>query len=226
MLKIGHRGAMGYEPENTLIGFQKALDLNVDQIELDVQLTADKVLVVVHDETVDRTTNGKGLVHTHSLRELQAYKIKNQQYLPAFTEVLNLVDKRCSINIEIKSEGVTEILVPLLEEQIADKGWNYNHFIISSFNWSWLEQIYHLNSEFKIAVLTDDEINTAIAFANSIECKTINPHYSLLTSEITAAMQAQGFQVFPWTVNDNEVIARLKSYGVDGIISDYPDRLH
>ncbi len=224
MLKIGHRGA-GYEPENTLKAFQKALELNADGIELDVHLSADGHIVVIHDETIDRTTNGKGLVNTLSLSELKSFLIHGKLEIPTLIEVFDLIDKKCLINVELKGVGTASKVVALIEEYISDKNWNYEHFIISSFEWNYLEEVHNLNPKIAIGVLTEENLDKALAFAETIKARAINPDYQLLTLENTKKIQEKGFQVLPWTVNTAEDIQKIKSYNVDGIISDFPDKL-
>lgn len=225
MLKIGHRGARGYEPENTLIGFQKAIDLNVGRIELDVHLSSDGELMVIHDETIDRTTNGKGAVNQFSLPELKRFQIEKNQYIPTLTEVLNLIDQRCDVNIELKSYETADKVVDLIEKFIAEKHWNYRQFVVSSFDWTALQQVALLNWEIRIGVLTETNLDLALAFAKFIQAKSIHPYHHLLTAENTAQLQEKGFEVFPWTVNEPEDIKKIKSFNVNGIISDFPDRI-
>lgn len=225
LLKIAHRGAKAYEPENTLKSFQKALDLNADGIELDVHLSSDGHIIVIHDETIDRTTNGKGLVNTLSLSELKSFLIADQLEIPTLIEVFNLIDKKCLINVELKGAGTASKVVSLIEEYILDKNWNYEHFIISSFEWNMLEEVHNLNSNIAIGVLTEEDVDKALAFGESIKAKAIHPDFQLLNSENTKKIQEKGFLVLPWTVDSEEDIRRVKSYNVDGIISDFPDRI-
>ena len=225
MLKIGHRGAKGYEPENTLIGFEKALTLGVDQIELDIHLSADGEIMVIHDETIDRTTNGSGCVNSLTCTELQQFRIREQQYIPTLIEVVDLIDRKCSVNIEIKSANLADKLVTVLEQFIIEKDWKYSHFIVSSFEWDTLEKVRSLNPEILIGVLTETNIEDALAFAKKIKAQAINPDFQLLSKDNVSAMKQAGFQVFSWTVNEIEDIKRIQSYKVDGIISDFPDRL-
>ncbi|NRT13301.1 glycerophosphodiester phosphodiesterase family protein [Flavobacterium sp. 14A] len=225
MLKIGHRGARGYEPENTLIGFQKAVALDVDQIELDIHSSADGEIMVIHDETIDRTTNGSGYVNSFTRLELQQFQIEGQQYIPTLIEVLNLIDRKCSINIEIKSNGLANKLVGIIEQYVTEKQWKYSDFIVSSFEWDNLEKVRLLNPSIPIAVLTETSIEDALAFAKKIKAQAINPDFQMLSTENVSQMQQAGFQVFPWTVNEIEDIKRIQSYKVDGIISDFPNRL-
>ncbi|MFC0781116.1 glycerophosphodiester phosphodiesterase [Flavobacterium sp. HJSW_4] len=225
MLKIAHRGAKAYEPENTLQAFQKALDLHSDGIELDVHLSSDGHIIVIHDETIDRTTNGKGLVNTFSLSELKLFLIDEKYQIPTLNEVFDLVDKKCLINIELKGLGTAPKVVRLIEEYISEKKWNYNNFIISSFDWNMLQETSSLNPNIPIGILTEENIDTALAFAENIKAKAINPDFQLLNEENVQQIQKKGFLVFPWTVNSEEDIQKVKSYKVNGIISDNPDKI-
>jgi glycerophosphoryl diester phosphodiesterase len=225
MLKIGHRGARGYEPENTLLGFQKAIELRVDQIELDVHLSSDNELMVIHDETIDRTTDGKGFVNQLSLKELKDFRIEKDQHIPTLSEVLELIDQKCSINIELKSYETADKVVELIEKYVLEKKWKYNQFLVSSFDWNALQQVAFSNPQISIGVLTATDLDQALAFAKFIKARSIHPYFQSLTKENTAKMQEQGFKVFPWTVNEIDDIERIKTYNANGIISDFPDRL-
>ncbi|TRX21027.1 glycerophosphodiester phosphodiesterase [Flavobacterium franklandianum] len=225
ILKIGHRGAKGHQPENTLISFQKAIDLKVDGIELDVHLSSDGEIIVIHDDTIDRTTNGKGEVNKMSLKELKSFLINNSQEIPTLIEVLNLVHKQCFINIELKGIGTSKPVLDLISLYIKDKKWHYNNFLISNFDWKMLEEAQLLNPKIRIGVLTDASVEDALAFAKKTKAFSIHPNYRLLTKENVALMLENGFEVFPWTVNSFEDIQKIKSFNVNGIISDFPDRI-
>ncbi len=219
ILKIGHRGAKGYEPENSLIAFEKAIDLNVDGIELDVHLSSDGELIVIHDKTIDRTTNGKGFVKNYTASQLKQFGV------PTLTEVLDLIDSRCFVNIELKGFGTPKVVVELIQNYLLEKNWNPNAFLISSFDWNMLEEFHLLNPKTRIGVLTEESISDALAFAKKIKAYSINPNYKLLTKENVALMQKNGFEVYPWTVDSVEDIQKIKSFNVNGIISDFPDRI-
>ncbi|UFH35996.1 glycerophosphodiester phosphodiesterase [Flavobacterium acetivorans] len=225
MLKIGHRGAKGHAPENSLISFQKALDMQVDGIELDVHLSADGELIVIHDETIDRTTSGKGLVNKLSLHELKSVLIENKHEIPTLQEVFDLVNQNCVINIELKTYETAAKVTELIEKYVSEKNWQYDCFLVSSFDWNALQQIRFLNDEIPIGILTETNLDLALAFAKFIQAKSIHPHFHLLTKENTKRMQEKGFQVFPWTVNEQEDLKKIKSFNVNGIITDFPDRI-
>jgi glycerophosphoryl diester phosphodiesterase len=224
-VNIGHRGAKGHIAENTLASFQKALDLGVDGIELDVHLTLDAKIVVIHDETLDRTTNGKGLVNALTLKTIQNFRIENEHPIPTLAEVFDLVNRKCFINVELKGNATAGPVCDLIEKYIAEKNWQYPDFIVSSFDWKMLQEVHERNPEIPIGVLTATDLDLAIAFAEFIAAIAIHPYFHLLTAENTARMQQKGFKVFPWTANENEDLDKLKSFQVNGIITDFPDRL-
>jgi glycerophosphoryl diester phosphodiesterase len=225
ILKIGHRGAKGYEPENTLIAFEKAIELGVDGIELDVHLSSDNELIVIHDETIDRTANGKGFVNQFSLKELKSFRIENTQEIPTLIEVFDLVNQRCFMNIELKGIGTAKPVIELIHRYISEKNWHSNNFLISSFDWNMLEEIHLFDSEIRIGVLTEESISAALAFAKKIKASSVHPDYELLSKENVALLQENGFEVYPWTVNSKAAIQKIKSFNVNGIISDFPDRI-
>lgn len=225
ILKIAHRGAKGYEPENTLQAFQKALDLKADGIELDVHLSADGHLMVIHDETIDKTTNGKGFVNTLSLTELKSFTIAVNHTIPTLQDVFDLVDKKCLINIELKSSDSYKKVVALIETYVATKKWQYNHFIVSSFDWNSLQNVKQLNDQIPIGILTETDLELALAFAENIKATAIHPYYHLLNDENTTAIREKGFLVFPWTVNEAEDIQKIKKLNINGIITDFPDKI-
>jgi glycerophosphoryl diester phosphodiesterase len=225
MKKIGHRGAAGYEPENTLISFEKAIDLNADGIELDVHLSSDGELIVIHDVTIERTTNGKGAVKDLSLQELKKFHSNKNQKIPTLIEVFDLVRRRCFINIELKGIGTAKSVNDLINHYISDKKWESTDFIVSSFDWNMLEEFHVLNPKIRIGVLTEESIKEALAFAKKVKAFSIHPDYVLLSKENVALMQENGFEVFPWTVNSEDAIQKVKSFNVNGIISNFPDKI-
>ena len=219
MLKIGHRGAKGYVAENTLASFKKALELKVDGIELDIHLSSDAEIMVIHDETINRTTKGNGFVKDFTSVELK------QVGIPTLIEVLDLINQECFVNIEIKDVKTTKLVVELIQNYLSKKHWNIKKFIVSSFDWTVLKEISQLNSTIKIGVLTEDNIDDAVIFAKEIKAFSINLYFKLLTIDIVERIQKEGFQIHTWTVNSLEDITFVKSLNVDGVISDFPDKI-
>jgi glycerophosphoryl diester phosphodiesterase len=219
MQKIGHRGAKGYVSENTLASFQKAIDLNLDGIELDVQLSSDGEIMVIHDETINRTTSGKGFVKDFTSVELKKHDI------PTLTEVLDLINNNFLVNIELKSNDCIEKVIILVEKYISDYNWNPKNFIVSSFHWDYLSEVKSINKNIKIGVLTENDIDSALVFAKKIDAFCINPYFKLLNTENVQLIKKEGFQIHTWTVNSFEDITFVKSLQVNTIISDFPDRI-
>ena len=225
LMKIGHRGAKGYLAENTIASFHKAHLMGCHGIEFDVHLSADDEVIVIHDETVDRTSDGTGFVRDLTLNELRKLRIDLKHQIPTLKEVLDHTEEFQLINIEIKAASAANPVVDLIEKWIFEKKTKYHRFLVSSFDWEALKQIRENNPSIPLGVLTQTDLNLAIGFSDYIKAETIHPYFHLLTSENTTRMQQSGFGVFPWTVNEHEDIARMKSFKVNGIISDFPDRL-
>lgn len=224
ILKIAHRGAKGYEPENTLSAFQKAFDLGCDGIEIDVHLSADGEVIVIHDETVDRTTNGQGRVSELTSSEIALLIINGSESVPTLNRTLDFVNRRGIVNIELKAGSAAQKVAALIDDYLKS-GWTPQQFLISSFDWVALKNMHEINPQIPIGVLTETDLPLAIAFAKFINAHSIHPHHHLLTSEMTSDIQSDGFKVYAWTVNEPEDIERLKSFQVDAIISDFPDRI-
>jgi glycerophosphoryl diester phosphodiesterase len=215
MLKIGHRGAKGHSPENTLVSFEKAIALGVDMIELDVRLSLDKIPMVIHDETIDRTTSKTGWVTEYSAKELQYLGI------PTLRDVFEWVDNRCEINVELKTFSSTQAVLALIAKSTFDQ----NKILISSFDWNALQEVRFHDKDLRIGVLTETDLDLALAFAKFIKAYSINPYYHLLTAENVQKIKEKDFKVFSWTINEPEDITFVKSLEVDGIITDFPERL-
>lgn len=224
ILKIGHRGAKGHVTENTLESIQKALDLGVDGIEIDVHLCASGELVVFHDFTLNRMTDGDGEIAKYTLKELKKLKVKDRYQIPTLSQVLLLIDKKCIINIELKGINTAKETCRLIDFFIEKKGWNYQNFIVSSFQSGLLESVYKINNKIPLGVLTDTNLEKAVSFAKTINAVSIHVDYTMLTQELVEKLQ-ENYKVFVYTVNNLKPLERIKSYQVDGIISDYPDRI-
>ena len=223
LLKIGHRGAKTYIAENTLASIKKALELEVDAIEIDVHKCASGELVVFHDFTLDRMTNGSGEVAKHTLEQLKNLKVNNQYEIPTLEDVLNTIDKKCMLNIELKGRDTALKTCKIVEDYIETKQWNLDHFLISSFQHQELEAVYNYNKQLRLGVLTKASVVEAIKFAETIKAYAIHPNAAIVTKANVSLAQNKGYKVLIWTVNDQPTIERMKTYGVDGIISDNPD---
>jgi len=225
ILKIGHRGAKSHVAENTLASFQQALDMGVDGIELDVHVCATGELVVIHDFTVDRTTNGSGEVHKMTLSELKKLSIDGLYSIPLLDEVMALVNRKCLMNIEMKGRHTAKPVSDFIDGYVKSRAWSYDDFVVSSFQREELLIMSDINKNIPLGILTQASVTQAWEWASEFSAKAIHPHFSLLTESNVKKAQQAGLKVYTWTINETEDIERIKSYNVDGIISDYPERL-
>lgn len=225
-LVIGHRGAMGHETENTLASVQKALDLGVDMIEIDVFQIDSGEIVVFHDERVDRLANSGGRIEEYNIYDLKQLILDGNHEIPMLQEVLGLINNQVALNIELKGANTTERVNFIIDYYVREKGWTLDNFIISSFKWDELKKMRERNPDIKIAVLTEEDPVEAIAIAKELNAVAINPNFKTLTAEKTSQLQDEGFKVFTWTVNEPNDIKSMMDFGVDGIITNYPERVN
>lgn len=223
-LKIGHRGAKGHYVENTIKSIKTALSLGVDGIEIDVHRCASGELVVFHDFTLDRMTNTSGEVLKHTLKQLKQVEVKGHCQIPTLSEVLTFVNNKCLLNIELKGHDTANEASRLIKFFVEKKGWDYDNILVSSFQKELLQSVYKLNNQIPLGVLTDTNLEKAVDFAKTINAVSIHVDYTMLTEEIVENLK-KNYKVIAFTVNNLNPIKRIKSYGVDGIISDYPNRL-
>jgi len=225
LLKIGHRGAKGYFAENTLESIQKALNFGVDAIEIDVHRCKTGELMVIHDFTLDRTTNGSGEVAKKSFTEIKALKVENEFEIPLLTEVLDFIEGKCTINIELKGLNTATATAKIIKKYIAEKNWTYKDFIVSSFQKNELFQMRKLDEKVALGILSKASVTEAIELGKLLKASAIHPSLGIITRDNVKASHKAGFNVNVWTVNEPEDIQRMREFGVDGIISDFPDRL-
>lgn len=219
---IGHRGAKGHISENTLASFEKAIALGCHGIELDVLCSKDHKLLVFHDEHLERLCGVSGNIQDFSFEELRSMKVQNSHQIPTLIEVLDLSIDVAIVNIELKTKAAVSGVEELIRNYLA-KGVPANHFLVSSFDWVALKDFRSELPEIPVGVLCETDLNLAIEFAKTIQAEAIHPHFHLLTSENTNAIKNHGFQINTWTVNEPEDIANLKNFGVDSLITDFPD---
>ncbi len=225
ILRIGHRGAAGYEPENTLRSIAKALTLNVDMVEIDVHCCRSKEIVVIHDPKLDRTTNGKGQVSSRTLGELKQLDAGKGEKIPTLEEVLDLINRKAKVNIELKGKNTLKPVVRTIEHYVREKGWSYADFLVSSVYRFNLLRIRKLNPLIPLAALFKHPAPGLLSLAAKIEAYSINAHFLKITEKFVAKAHLKNLKVLAWTVNDPADIKRMKELGVDGIFSDYPDRI-
>lgn len=225
MLKIGHRGAMGYEPENTLKSFQKALDLGVDMTELDVYVCKSGELVVIHDDKVDRTTDGHGYVIDKTFKEIRSLDAGKGEKIPTLEEVLDLLDRKIPINIELKGENTAEPVAKLIDKYINNNDWKEEDFFISSFNHYELKKFKELKPNIKVGALIVGIPIDFSDYAEKVNAYSVNLNLEFINQQFVDDAHSRGLKVFVFTVNDKDDIKRMRDLGVDGLFSNYPDRI-
>ena len=234
-LVIAHRGASGVAPENTLAAFEVAISAGADAIELDVTRCSSGELLVIHDSTVDRTTNGSGLVHTMSylvLRDLDAgcwfsEEFRGQQ-LPSLSEVLDSVGGRIKLNIEIKGHRLRDERIEVDIAGLVRQRHLEDSVVISSFNPLSLRRMRQIAPGIKRGLLYSSEMPFYLARAWSrvlVSPDALHPHYTMVDESYVRWARRKGYRVNVWTVNHLPEMERLIALGVDGIITNHPSLL-
>lgn len=221
---IGHRGAMGHAPENTVLSVQKALTLDVDGIEIDVFRCQSGEIVVFHDKKLNKLTDGKGRIEQKTWAQLQELQVMGSEPIPVLEEIIQLINGRVRLNIELKGKNTSKGVFNIMQTAVESGRWKMNQLYVSSFDWEELSEFRKLTNQFGIAVLTDNNPLNTIPIAHELNAFAINPNHNELTLEIIKQIQGEGFEVLTWTVNDTARIHELTSWGVDAIITDFPDR--
>lgn len=217
---IGHRGAMGYAPENTLLSIYKAIELGADWVEIDVHLFG-KELIAIHDNTLDRTTNGHGQLGNYSFGELRELDAGQGQKIPTLQEVIDVTCGIVGLNVELKEKGTAEALVDLVSNMSQkDK----EKIIISSFLMDELLTVFQLDNSLKIGVLASNNICDSFDWSVKLKAFSIHVRQQNVTSELLEQAHQRGLKLYVFIVNEYTDVERMKKMGVDGVFSNYPDR--
>ncbi|MCD6483748.1 MAG: glycerophosphodiester phosphodiesterase [Candidatus Odinarchaeota archaeon] len=218
VLCIAHRGAYAYAPENTLKSFKTAIEMGADMIELDVHLTKDRQVVVLHDDTIDRTSDGSGYVWDYTLEELKAFDFGEGEKIPTLAEVFELVKGKVGVNVEIKQYNMEREIVDVIRKYNMEKD-----VIISSFLHPTLVNIKNLEPTLKTALLfTARPVNVA-RLAKEARAEFLHPYFETTDEIMIKEAISAGIGVNVWTVDEEEDIERMIKMGATGIITDVPD---
>ncbi len=231
-LRIAHRGASGIAPEHTQAAIAQAIALGVDMIELDVQLSRDGELVVIHDHELQRTTSGSGLVREHDFAAIAALdagswfsrRFAGERVL-SLAQVIHLVGGRARLNVEIKApaadwrELAGRLVTLLREREVLDAT------VLSSFEPGALRAVRQWADDARLGLLwSGPDLAAAWRAAGDLRAVSIHPHWTLVSTALIEEAHRRGLQVLVWTVNDVGVMRELLHEGVDGIMSDFPGR--
>jgi glycerophosphoryl diester phosphodiesterase len=220
---FGHRGAAGHEPENTVRSVRRALELGADGVEVDVHF-ADGQLVVIHDDTLERTTNGHGRVAKKSFDYLRSLDAGAGERIPTLAEIFNAVNRRAVINVELKGPHTAAPVAALIAEYVNRHGWSYDDFLVSSFDHARIREAKQLRPEIRIGALIEKTPRGLAQFAEALGAWSLHAGKRCVTPKLVADAHQRGLKVFVYTVNQPGEIARMKALGVDGVFSDFPER--
>ncbi|MBI2658005.1 glycerophosphodiester phosphodiesterase [Candidatus Woesearchaeota archaeon] len=238
---IGHRGAMGYKPENTISSFKEALRLGANGIELDVWVCRSGELVVFHDETLDKLTNGSGHVYDKTLAELKRLKVKHpipekeefiphdEIIIPTLDEVLDVVDKRAFVNVELKGPNTARAVYSTIDRYVMENGWPYDGFLVSSFDHPELRKFQKISK----GLVNVGYLFSGIprGYAKSFKkdgAYALHPELDSTETRLATLVKDAHkgrLKVNFWTVNTEEQAAVVARLGADGVFTNYPDRM-
>lgn len=222
MIVIGHRGAAGLEPENTLRSIARAMELGADWVEIDIR-SAGGNLIVFHDDTLERTTNGRGRVDTCDFAKLRALDAGKGERVPLLGEVLDLIDARIGLNVELKGPGVAPAVIAVLRDYLARQPLWRDRLLLSSFDMLQTE-LAAAASDLRLGLLYREPSSVALCRAQRLKAWSIHPALRYVTPELVEAAHARALRVLVYTVNSKSDLRRMLDYGVDGVFTDYPDR--
>lgn len=225
MRKIGHRGAKAWSDENTIASIKKAIELGATEVEIDIHCCKTGELIVMHDHTISRTTNGKGKINEKTLEELKNLRTKNNHEIPTLEEVLKFCANKCHVHIELKGKKTATKTVALIEKLIQNKTTTYSQLTVSSFKLSKLKKIKHINSSINVGLIAHKNLKIKLKQCTKWNIPIFYPFHQKLNKKLVSKAHQSKIDVFCWTVNKKINILRMKKMGVDGIISDYPEKL-
>ena len=211
---IAHRGASFLEPENTLRAVRKAIKMGADLVEVDVRMSKDNKLVIMHDPDVNRTTNGNGFVRDYTVQELKKLDAGNGETIPTLDEVISRVKDRIGLVIEIKEPG-TEVEVL---EKINEN--NLENVMLTSFYHKSIKNARKMNPSVDAGIIFSCQPVDVNQMASGAGANVIFPGYKYLDEELIEQAHGNGISVYPWTVDDPEIFERLVGMGVDGIVTN------
>jgi glycerophosphoryl diester phosphodiesterase len=230
---FAHRGCSAVAPENTMSAFRKAIEVGADGVELDVQRSRDGKIVVIHDETVNRTTNGSGWVGNLTLAEMKSLDsgswfspIFADESIPTLAEVLTLLESTSMwINIELKNNTLPYVHIEAQVVRLIEYFGLQDRVILSSFNHHRLHHLHLYRPTWQLAALYKLILFEPWEYARHLGVTALHPFYRTVTAEMIRRCHQHGIAVRPYTVNELDVMVRLIQYGADAIITNVPDRL-
>ncbi|MFT5529060.1 MAG: glycerophosphoryl diester phosphodiesterase [Alteromonadaceae bacterium] len=230
MKVIAHRGASGEYPENTLLAFSEAIKQLADGIELDIQYHYSNNFVLLHDNDLQKTTNGKGSVNDYSLGDLQQLDAGLGEFIPTLHQALELINGDCFVNIEVKTAVIDKAsllkIITLLQRDVAHAinfhDFSWHQFIVSSFNHQLLAELKTLFPKLATATLVALCPLNYAQCAQQLKAISLNPSIEIVNQQLVDDAHQRGLNVWVYTVDIKEDIKKCLSYGVDGVFTNYP----
>ena len=218
---------MGHVLENTIESVQRAIELNVDGIEIDVFKSKTGELVVYHDPSLSRLSNSNAFIEQISLDSIKKIELIGGYFIPTLKEIVDIIPEKIFLNIELKGQDTAFETNKIIINYLNTYNFPVSKFIISSFRWDELKKIRSFNKDIPIAILVDSlyKIDDAIKLAKQINAVALNPNKEFITKEIVNKIQSKNIKVYPYTINTPRNIRKMRSMGVDAIITDYPERI-
>jgi len=227
---MGHRGAAGLAPENTIPGFQKSLDLGVKWVEMDIRPNLDGELVLLHDKNLKRTTDGEGDINeisTEALKDIDAGKVFSPEFagtrVPSLAELLENFHDSLNLNIEMKEfeDRVDEQITRLFE--LLDKYQLRHKVLISSFRENILQALREADSRVRLGIISGKNVDALKRVSTELDCEFVNPNSKVLSQQLVQWAHDNGKKIAAWTANDPEMVHLFMQVNVDYIVTDYPD---
>lgn len=215
---VGHRGACGHAPENTRKSFAKAIELGCQRVELDVRVSKDGALIVIHDATVDRTTNGKGAVSDKLLQEIKQLDAGEGERIPTLLEVMKLCHGKVGLQIELKASGT-----PALVADHLIRHWSPEKAVVTSFSLELLDEIGRLMPQTARGLLNRDPSVDMVDIALRHDHRWICPHFNVVNQGLVEHAHAAGLLVYVYHVNRADHVLDLMQFGVDAVGTDFPE---
>lgn len=216
MMIMGHRGAAALEPENTLLSIGRAMEIGVDAVEIDVRLSKDKSVVVIHDATLDRTTNGTGPVGSYELNEIKGFDAGKGETVPTLQEVFDLIGNKVMLVVELKEEGTENFVVELIEKNNLEE----NVYVISFWH-ELVRAAKSLNSRIKTGILlVGCPVDPCVATHASADALVMR--YNFVNRHFVEIAHEKGLKVFVWNIDEEYLLPAYADMGVDGIGTNDP----
>jgi glycerophosphoryl diester phosphodiesterase len=220
VLATGHRGSGFLEPENTIRAIRRTIELGVDQVEIDVQLTKDRKIVAIHDNTIDRTTNGHGLVYAYTLEELKRFDAGKGERIPTLQEVIETINGKIVLQIELKEpETVNPVIKAVEDNNIIEE------VIIISFWHKAIKLVKEINPRVETGILFACSPIYPVQLAINAKADALHPNINFIDSDLVEEAHRSGLKVRVWNADDARQIKRMIALKVDAIVSNRPDLL-